>query len=160
MNVEFEHNTHAPFMRQALREARAALDEGEVPVGAVVVRGGAVIGRAHNQMERLKDATAHAEMVALTQAAAAVGDWRLDDCTLYVTLEPCAMCAGAMVQCRLKTLVFGVRDWQQGGALSNFGIVQYAKHTHKVEVIESVIEAECKELLDLFFSKLRNKKGS
>ena len=160
MNIEFEHNVHAPFMRQALREARAAHDEGEVPVGAVIVRAGLVIGRAHNQVERLKDATAHAEMVALTQAAAAVEGWRLDDCTMYVTLEPCAMCAGALVQCRLKTLVFAVRDWQQGGALSNFGIVQYPKHTHKVEVIEGVLEAECKDLLDSFFNGLRHKKIS
>ena len=145
-------------MRLALREALVAHSEGEVPVGAVVVRDGVVIGRAHNQVERLKDATAHAEMIALTQAAAAVGDWRLNECTLYVTLEPCPMCAGALVNCRLKTLVFGVRDWQMGGTFSNFGIVQYAKNTHKVEVIEGVSEAECKELLDSFFSRLRNKK--
>lgn len=143
-------------MRCALREAEQALREGEVPVGAVVVADGTrIIARAHNQMERLKDATAHAEMVALTQAAGALGDWRLASCTLYVTLEPCAMCAGALVQTRLGRLVFGARDWQQGGVFSNFGIARFAKHTHQVEVIESVLEDECKALLQEFFKKLR-----
>ena len=143
-------------MRCALREAEQALREGEVPVGAVVVADGTrIIARAHNQMERLKDATAHAEMVALTQAAGALGDWRLASCTLYVTLEPCAMCAGALVQTRLGRLVFGARDWQQGGVFSNFGIAQFVKHTHQVEVIECVLEDECKALLQEFFKKLR-----
>ena len=102
--------THDRYMNMALKEAAVALAEGEVPVGAVVVRDDQVIGRAHNQVERLKDATAHAEMIALTQAAAGKGSWRLDDCTMYVTLEPCAMCAGAMIQSRVQQLVFGVRD--------------------------------------------------
>jgi tRNA(adenine34) deaminase len=150
------HFTHDYFMRCALREAEQALREGEVPVGAVVVADGTrIIARAHNQMERLKDATAHAEMVALTQAAGARGDWRLAQCALYVTLEPCAMCAGALVQTRLGRLVFGARDWQQGGVFSNFGIAQFVKHTHQVEVIESVLEDECKALLQAFFKKLR-----
>ena len=147
--------SHAHFMRLALREAEAALAEGEVPVGAVVVADGRVIGRAHNQVERLKDATAHAEMIALTQAAAALSDWRLNACTLYVTLEPCAMCAGALVQARTKLVVFGTRDWQMGGTLSNFGIVQFVKNTHTVAVIEGVLEAECAALLKQFFSALR-----
>jgi tRNA(adenine34) deaminase len=147
--------SHDFFMRAALREARAALDEGEVPVGAIIVQADQVIGRAHNQVERLNDATAHAEMIALTQAAAARCDWRLNNCTLYVTLEPCAMCAGALVQSRLTRLVFGVRDWQQGGALSNFGIIQYPKHSHRVEVIEGVLEDECKALLAEFFARVR-----
>ncbi len=148
--------THDYFMRGALREAEQALREGEVPVGAVIVADGVrIIARAHNQMERLKDATAHAEMVALTQAAGALGDWRLAQCTLYVTLEPCAMCAGALVQTRLGRLVFGARDWQQGGVFSNFGIAQFVKHTHQVEVIEGVLEDECKALLQTFFKKLR-----
>jgi tRNA(adenine34) deaminase len=96
-------------------------------------------------------------MIALTQAAADKDSWRLDDCTLYATLEPCAMCAGALVQCRVKRLVFGVRDWQQGGALSNFGIVHFPKHVHQVEVIEGVLEQECKEILTEFFDQLRAK---
>jgi len=157
MKTDSKPGSHAHYMRMALREAQQALDEGEVPVGAVVVAGNAVIGRAHNQVEQLKDGTAHAEMIALTQAASALGGWRLDTCTLYVTLEPCPMCAGALVQCRLKTLVFGARDWQQGGALSNFGIANYAKNIHTVEVIEGVLEAECKSFLSDFFSRLRQK---
>lgn len=147
-------------MNMALKEAAVALAEGEVPVGAVVVRDDQVIGRAHNQVERLKDATAHAEMIALTQAAAGKGSWRLDDCTMYVTLEPCAMCAGAMIQSRVQQLVFGVRDWQQGGALSNFGIVQFPKHVHQVAVIEGILEQECKQMLADFFDRLRDKKGN
>jgi len=143
----------------ALREAQDALDEGEVPVGAVVVADDLVIGRAHNQVERLHDATAHAEMIALTQAAAALNDWRLNACTMYVTLEPCAMCAGALVQCRVKCVVFGARDWQQGGTLSNFGIAQCVKNVHKVEVIEGVMEQECKALLDEFFERLRARRS-
>jgi tRNA(adenine34) deaminase len=150
-----KYNTHDRYMQLALREAAVALDEGEVPVGAVVVRNDTVIGRAHNQVEQLKDATAHAEMIALTQAAAGKGSWRLDDCTLYVTLEPCAMCAGALVQCRVQQLVFGVRDWQQGGALSNFGIVQFPKHVHQLAVIEGILEHECKQVLTEFFGRLR-----
>jgi len=157
MKAENRQVPHAHYMRMALREAQRALDEGEVPVGAVVVADHTIIGRAHNQVEQLKDATAHAEMIALTQAAAALGGWRLDTCALYVTLEPCPMCAGALVHCRLKTLIFGTRDWQQGGALSNFGIANYAKNIHKVEVIEGVLETECKAFLSGFFSRLRHK---
>ncbi len=149
--------TNEYFMKIALREAAAAADENEIPVGAVIVHNNEVIGKAHNQVERLHDATAHAEMIALTQASSALEDWRLCDCTMYVTLEPCPMCAGAIVQARLKCVVFGARDWQQGGVLSNFGITQYAKNVHKVEVIESVMEEECKGLLDSFFDKLRKK---
>ncbi len=143
------------FMRMALKEAKAADKEGEIPVGAVIIHNNEVIGKAHNQVERLHDATAHAEMIALTQAASALENWRLKDCTMYVTLEPCPMCAGAIVQARLKCVIFGARDWQQGGVLSNFGIAQYAKNVHKVEVIEGVMEEECKSLLNRFFDKLR-----
>jgi tRNA(adenine34) deaminase len=150
--------THDYFMRCALREAEAALVENEVPVGAVVVHTERIIARAHNQVERLHDATAHAEMIALTQAAAARHDWRLDDCVLYVTLEPCAMCAGALVQSRVRTLVFGARDWQQGGVFSNFGIAQFPKNTHRVEVIEGVLEEECKALLGEFFERVRERR--
>jgi len=151
--------TNEYFMKMALREAAAAADENEIPVGAIIVHNNEVIGKAHNQVERLHDATAHAEMIALTQASSALEDWRLRDCTMYVTLEPCPMCAGAIVQARLKCVVFGARDWQQGGVLSNFGIAQYAKNIHKVEVIEGIMEEECKGLLDSFFSDLRNKRG-
>jgi len=151
--------TNEYFMKMALREATTAADENEIPVGAIIVHNNEVIGKAHNQVERLHDATAHAEMIAMTQASSALEDWRLQDCTMYVTLEPCPMCAGAIVQARLKCVVFGARDWQQGGVLSNFGIAQYAKNVHKVEVIEGIMEEECKGLLDSFFSDLRNKRG-
>src|SRR3990172_2582862 len=102
--------TDAQFMRQALREAEAAAAEDEVPIGAVIVRQGQVIASAHNQREQLRDPTAHAEMIAITQAAGVVGDWRLEGCTLYVTLEPCAMCAGAMVLARVPRVVYGAAD--------------------------------------------------
>ena len=144
-------------MKIALREAARAAEENEIPVGAVVVRENEIIGKAHNQVERLRDATAHAEMIALTQAFAAVGDRRLNDCTMFVTLEPCAMCAGALVLARMKCVVFGARDWQQGGVLSNFGIAQFPKNIHKIDVIEGVMEEECKMLLDDFFGKMRGK---
>ena len=152
--------SHDVYMKMALREARDALKEGEVPVGAVIVSDGAVIGRAHNQVERLNDATAHAEMIALTQASAALQDWRLEACSMYVTLEPCAMCAGALVQCRMPLVVFGTRDWQQGGLLSNFGIARFPKHTHRVDVIEGVCEIECREMLQIFFDTLRSKRNT
>ena len=144
-------------MKIALREATLAAEENEIPVGAVIVRENNIIAKAHNQVERLRDATAHAEMIALTQAFNAVGDRRLNECTMFVTLEPCAMCAGAMALARLKCVVFGTRDWQQGGTLSNFGIVQFPKNIHKVEVIEGIMEEECKRLLDEFFTKMRGK---
>ena len=112
--IDLQSDEH--FMREALRQAVKAYEAEEVPVGAVVVRAGKIIGRACNQVELLKDATAHAEMLALTQAEAAVGDWRLVDCDLYVTKEPCAMCAGALVQVRMRRVVFGCADLQSGGA--------------------------------------------
>src|SRR3989442_8899518 len=109
------------FMREALRQAQKANQAGEVPVGAVIVRAGKIIGRAHNQVELLKDATAHAEMLALTQAEAAVGDWRLTECNLYVTKEPCAMCAGALVHTRIRRVIFGCTDPVAGAAGSEIG---------------------------------------
>src|SRR5881392_3093023 len=110
MNFYENHERDAAFMREALRQAQKAYEADEVPVGAVVVRAGRIIARAYNQVELLKDATAHAEMLALTQAEAAVGDWRLTDCDLYVTKEPCPMCAGAMVHVRVARVVFGASD--------------------------------------------------
>lgn len=154
--MEKFNSSHDYYMRLALKEAREALEEGEVPIGAIIVDDGLIVGKAHNQVERLNDATAHAEMIALTQASSAIEDWRLDKCTLYVTLEPCPMCAGALVQCRVGTLVFGARDWQQGGVLSNFGITLQKRNLHKVEVIEGILEEECKAILDDFFKKLRS----
>jgi tRNA(adenine34) deaminase len=143
------------FMNEALRQAHLAYDAGEVPIGAVIVRENKVIARAYNQVELLKDATAHAEMLALTQAAAALGDWRLEGCTLFVTKEPCPMCAGAIVLARVTRLVFGVRDSRAGGAGSVFPIATFGGLNHTVEVVAGVQEAATRDLLQSFFREKR-----
>src|SRR6266705_1991472 len=135
------------FMREALRQAQKAYAAGEVPVGAVVVREGRIIGRAHNQVELLKDATAHAEMLALTQAEAAVGDWRLNDCTLYATKEPCPMCAGALVHVRIRRLIFGCADPRAGAAGSILNLLQIPTLNHRCEITSGVLQGECGRLL-------------
>ena len=144
------------FMREALRQARKAFEASEVPVGAVVVRGGKIIGRAHNQVELLKDATAHAEMLALTQAEAAVGDWRLTDCDLYVTKEPCAMCAGALVHTRIRRVVFGCADPSAGAAGSMMNLLQMQSLNHRCEIRSDVLQKECAAILQEFFRKRRD----
>lgn len=144
------------FMKEALRQARKAYDADETPVGAVVVFNGDIIARAFNQVESLKDATAHAEMLALTQAQAAVGDWRLVDCTLYVTKEPCPMCAGAIVHTRLKRVVFGVSDPKGGAAGGLLNLLQHPSLNHRSEITPGVLEEECKMLLQSFFRAKRN----
>ena len=143
------------FMGEALRLAQRAFDAEEVPVGAVVVRNGRIIARAFNQVELLKDATAHAEMLALTQAENAVGDWRLTDCTLYVTKEPCPMCAGAMVHVRLQRVVFGAPDAKGGAAGSLVNLLQMASLNHRCEITGGVREEECRALLRSFFQEQR-----
>jgi len=142
-------------MRLALDEARACLAWGDVPIGAVVVRGGAVIGAAGNQRERLGDPTAHAEVLAIRQAAATAGGWRLDGCTLVVTLEPCAMCAGAAVLARLPRVVFGARDPKAGFAGSLGDLLRDPRLNHRAAVTGGVLEAECGELLRAFFRERR-----
>ena len=139
------------FMGEALRLARMAYDADEVPVGAVIVRNAAIIARAHNQVELLKDATAHAEILAITQAAGSLGDWRLEGCTLFVTKEPCPMCAGAIMLSRLKRLVFGVRDDRAGGAGSVFPITSAKGLNHVLEVRAGVKESDARDLLQSFF---------
>jgi tRNA(adenine34) deaminase len=141
----------AYFMGEALRQARLAFDAEEVPVGAVIVRERRIIARAFNQVELLKDATAHAEMLAITQAAHATGDWRLTDAALFVTKEPCPMCAGAIVLSRVHRVVFGVADPKSGGAGSVFDITGQGGLNHKVAVEPGVREAECRQLLQGFF---------
>jgi tRNA(adenine34) deaminase len=143
------------FMEEALRQARRASAAGEVPVGAVIVKEGRIVARAYNQVELLKDATAHAEMLALTQAEAAAGDWRLTDCTLYVTKEPCPMCAGAIVHTRLRRVVFGVGDPKAGSAGGVLNLLQFPTFNHRCEITSGVREKECRELLRAFFARQR-----
>jgi tRNA(adenine34) deaminase len=145
------------FMDEALRQAAKAYAKGEVPVGAVVVRAGKIIARAFNQVEELKDATAHAEMLALTQAENAVGDWRLTDCTLYVTKEPCPMCAGAVVHTRLARVVFGAGDPKGGAAGGAMNLLQFPTLNHRCEITAGVRLAECRGQLKSFFAGQRAK---
>lgn len=145
------------FMQEALRQAKKAFAREEVPVGAVIACEGNIIAKAYNQVESLKDATAHAEMLALTQAQAAVGDWRLMDCTLYVTKEPCPMCAGAMVHTRLKRVVFGVGDPKSGAAGGVMNLLDFPTLNHRCEIFSGVLDAECRELLQSFFQAKRGK---
>ena len=147
------------FMGEALRQAARAYQAEEVPVGAVVVHNGQIIGRAYNQIELLKDATAHAEMLALTQAEEVLGDWRLNECTLYVTKEPCPMCAGAMVHTRIARVVFGVSDPKAGAAGGIMNLLQYPTFNHRCAITSGVREQECRSLLQSFFleQRARNK---
>ncbi len=146
---------HAHFMEAALQEARAAFDEDEVPVGAVIVRGGRVIAAAHNQRERLRDPTAHAEMIAITQAAEALGSWRLDECTLYVTLEPCPMCAGAIVQARIPAVVYGATDPKAGAVATLYQLLDDPRLNHRCQVVGGVRAEACGQILTRFFQKQR-----
>jgi len=143
------------FMGEALRQALKAYEAEEVPVGAVVVREGRIISRAFNQVELLKDATAHAEMLALTAGEEAVGDWRLNDCTLYVTKEPCPMCAGAIVHVRVGRVVFGAGDPKAGAAGSALNLLQFPTFNHRCEITRGVRESECRDLLQSFFAEQR-----
>jgi tRNA(adenine34) deaminase len=148
-------------MRQALHEAQAAFDEDEVPIGAVVVHADRmsgeqrVVGAAHNQREQLRDPTAHAEMIAITQAAEALGRWRLDDCTLYVTLEPCPMCAGAIVLARMPRVVYGAADPKAGAVNTLYHILDDPRLNHRAEVIAGVLAEPCGEILSRFFRAKR-----
>src|SRR5437870_9939220 len=135
------------FMGEALRQAVRAYEAEEVPIGAVVVREGRIIARAFNQVEMLRDATAHAEMLAITQAEEQVGDWRLNDCTLYVTKEPCPMCAGAIVHARVTRVVFGAPDPKAGAAGGVMNLLQYPTFNHRCEITRGVREQECRALL-------------
>lgn len=147
------------FMREALRLAERAMEEREVPVGCVIVHEGRVIARAYNQRELLRDPTAHAEMVALTQAASALERWRLFGTTVYCTVEPCCMCAGALVNARVDRVVFGVSDPKSGGCGSVFNIAEEPRLNHRMSVTRGVLEAECLGLLREFF-RTRRKNGS
>src|SRR5882762_11243867 len=143
------------FMGEALRQAARAYAAEEVPVGAVIVREGRIIARAFNQVELLKDATAHAEMLAITQAEAAVGDWRLNECDLYVTKEPCAMCAGALVHVRMRRVIFGCADPRSGAAGGGMNLLQMPGLNHHCEITSGVLSEECAALLQSFFQARR-----
>lgn len=146
---------HPFYMQLALKQAMQADAVDEVPIGAVIVHQGRVIGAAHNQRETLRDPTAHAEMLAITQAAEALGDWRLIDCTLYVTLEPCPMCAGAIVNARVPLVVFGAADPKAGAAGSLYQLLTDARLNHQCEVVPGVLGQQCGELLTNFFRRQR-----
>jgi len=146
---------HAAGMRLALEQARRAYDLGEVPVGAVILQGDRVVAEAHNQRETLNDPTAHAEMIALTQAAESLGSWRLLDCTLFVTLEPCPMCAGAIVQARLPNVIYGATDPKAGACHTLYQITADARLNHQVVVLGGVLAEECRGILQEFFGEQR-----
>lgn len=148
------------FMGEALRMAQRAFRQDEVPVGAVIVRCGDIVARAFNQVETLKDATAHAEMLALTQAQSVLGDWRLNGCTLYVTKEPCPMCAGALVHARCSRVVFGVGDPRGGAAGGALNLLQFPGLNHRCEITGSIEEDRCRDLLQSFFRQQRLKRKS
>ena len=156
------HQFHLMHMEIALEEARAAEQEDEVPVGALIVSAKAgIIAKAHNQRELLKDPTAHAEMIAITQAAQYLQSWRLENCILYVTLEPCPMCAGAIVQSRIPWVVYGCMDPKAGACHSLYNLLNDPRLNHRSRVVSGVLENECSSILSEFFQKTRNnRKGS
>ena len=145
------------FMREALKEAQKAYDQAEVPIGAVVVLNGEIIGRGYNLREKEQDATLHAEIKAIRQANQHLGSWRLEDCELFVTLEPCPMCSGAMILARMKRVVFGAFDPKAGTAGTFMNLLQDSRFNHQVEVEQGVLEDECKEILQQFFKGLRER---
>ncbi len=146
------------FMKAALKEARKAYLEDEVPVGAVIVKDGKIIARAHNIKEMKNDTTKHAEILAIQKASKKLNTWRLTGCTMYVTLEPCVMCAGAMIQSRLDKVVFGTVDEKTGACGTVLNVLQDYKFNHIVEIEKGIMEKECKEILQDFFRRLREKK--
>jgi len=146
---------HEQYMRLAIDQAKIAEDNGDVPIGAVIVYKNQIIGKAYNQREQLKDPTAHAEIIALTQAAAFLESWRLNGCTMYVTLEPCPMCAGALVLARMDRLIYGCDDPKTGACKSLYNIVQDERLNHKLEVTSGVLEEQCREQLQGFFARRR-----
>lgn len=143
------------FMQVALEEARLAFDAGEIPVGAVLVKDDVIIARDHNRREERQDALSHAEVSVISKGCEVLGTWRLSDCDLYVTLEPCAMCSGAIVQAKIRRLYFGAYDPKGGFAVSNAGLLEHPGMMHKIEYYCGIMEEECSGLLQKFFQKLR-----
>lgn len=153
MGTVSEHDEH--FMREALAEAKSAFDQGEVPIGAVVVKDGGIVGRGHNMRETWRDPTAHAEIIAIRQASIYLSAWRLTGCTLYVTIEPCLMCAGALILGRVERLVYGATDPKAGAITSLYRVLEDERLNHQVAVQGNVLDAECAELMRRFFRRLR-----
>jgi len=143
-------------MKEALKEAKKAYKKGEVPVGAVVVVDGKIISKAYNKKESINDPTAHAEILAIRKACKALDNWRLTEATLYITKEPCIMCCGAIINARLKRVVYGCDDPKGGGAVSLYSILQDARLNHQVEIKNGILEKECRDILQKFFKELRN----
>ena len=150
-----QQQTDEKFMRVAIEAAKIAEENGDVPIGAVIVHKGQIIAKAYNQREQLQDPTAHAEIIALTQAAAALGNWHLHDCTMYVTLEPCCMCAGALVLSRIERLVYSCDDPKAGACGSLYNIVQDQRLNHRLEITPGVLSNETSRLLQGFFQNKR-----
>ncbi|MFC7682216.1 tRNA adenosine(34) deaminase TadA [Paenibacillus sp. GCM10028914] len=155
--VDNHNREHEYWMREAIAEAQKAEELGEVPIGAVVVHNNEIIGRGHNLRETTFDATAHAEMVAIREASRHLGAWRLLDCRLYVTLEPCPMCAGAIVQSRVPQLIYGTLDPKAGCAGTLMNLLQESRFNHRTDVVEGILQEECAALLTQFFRRLRGK---
>ncbi len=151
-----ENKDDQKYMKMAIEQAQIAEENGDVPIGSVIVYQNQIIGRAYNQREQLQDPTAHAEIIALTQAAAFLESWRLHDCTIYVTLEPCPMCAGALVLARINRLVYGCDDPKTGAVKSLYNIVQDERLNHRLEVTSGVLSDECSKLLQEFFLRRRS----
>lgn len=154
--AEFSLQPHDVWMRAALDLAGQAFAEGEVPVGAVIVHGERIIGTGYNQREQLRDPTAHAEMIAITQAAEELGSWRLTDCTLYCTLEPCPMCAGAIVQARISRVIYGTKDPKAGACHTLYQITNDSRLNHRAVVMGGVLQDECRAILQEFFAQQRD----
>ena len=158
MNV-LEEDINNKFMKEALKEAKKAYDKEEIPVGAVIVRDDKIIARGHNIKELKKDTTKHAEIIAIQKASKKMDAWRLEGCTLYVTLEPCAMCAGALIQSRIKKVVIETMDKKTGACGSVLNLLEDYKFNHQVEIETEIMETECREILQHFFKELRKKKS-
>ncbi|KLU67145.1 tRNA-specific adenosine deaminase [Desulfosporosinus acididurans] len=146
---------HQDWMRLALLQAQMAFEQGEVPIGAVIVQNGTVIAEAHNERELRHDPTAHAEILAIQRAAETLGSWRLSEASLYVTLEPCPMCAGAILQSRLKNIIYGSMDLKGGAAGSVINVLDFTLWNHKVDILAGILEDECTDILKRFFKSLR-----
>jgi tRNA(adenine34) deaminase len=155
MDTDSQESLDKRFMQMAIRQAAIAEENGDVPIGAVIVHENKIIAKAYNERQQLNDPTAHAEIIALTQASEAIGSWRLHGCTIYVTLEPCPMCAGALVLARIDRLVFGTEDPKTGACGSLYNIVQDSRLNHQVQITSGVLMEDCKEQLQAFFQRRR-----